>query len=91
MCKWSVHRSCANVGISTHGRITVARLQISPPHLASIRCLLAALGISWKVEAYRDRGSLGHHFCCKNGSAARMGVSHSAIRGAKAIGAQCEE
>jgi HNH endonuclease len=64
--QWSVHRSFAIVGISTHGRTTVARLQMSHPNLVSIRCLLAALGISWKVEAYRDRGSLGHHFCCKN-------------------------
>jgi HNH endonuclease len=64
--QWSVHRWFAIVGISTHGRTTVARLQMSHPNLVSIRCLLAALGISWKVEAYRDRGSLGHHFCCKN-------------------------
>ena len=55
--QWSVHRSFAIVGISTHGRTTVVRLQMSHPNLVSIRCLLAALGISWKVEAYRDRGS----------------------------------
>ena len=64
--QWSVHRSFASVGISTHGRTTVTRLQMSPPNLVSIRCLGAALGISWNVEAYSDRGSLGHHFCCKN-------------------------
>ena len=86
--QWSVHRSFAIVGISTHGRTTVARLQMSHPKLVSIRCLLAALGISWKVEAYRDRGSLGHHFGI---SAVRTGVSHVTIRDARAIGVLCED
>jgi hypothetical protein len=63
---WSVHRSCAIVGISTHGRTTVARLEKSHPNLASMHCLLAALGISWKGEADRDRGSLGHQVGCQN-------------------------
>jgi hypothetical protein len=66
MCKWSVYRSCAIVGISTQGRTTMARLQMNPPHLASIRCLLAALGVSWRVDAYRDRGGFGHHFGRQN-------------------------
>jgi hypothetical protein len=37
--QWSVHRSCAIVGISTHGRTTMTRLQMSHPNLVSIRCL----------------------------------------------------
>jgi hypothetical protein len=42
----SEHGSFAIVESSTHGGTTVARLQMSHPNLASIRCLLAALGIS---------------------------------------------
>lgn len=37
--QWSAHRSLAIVGISPHGRTTVARLQMSHPLLVSIRCL----------------------------------------------------
>jgi hypothetical protein len=64
--QWSVHRSFAIVGISAHGHTAVARLPMSRPNLVSIRCRLAALDISWKVEAYGDRGGLGHHFGGKN-------------------------
>jgi HNH endonuclease len=49
--QWSVPRPFEIVGISAHGRATVTRLQMNHPDLISIRHLLAALGISWKVEA----------------------------------------
>src|SRR5215470_6084754 len=49
--QWSVQRPCEIVGLSAHGRATITRLQMNHPDLVSIRRLLAAIGISWKVEA----------------------------------------
>jgi hypothetical protein len=49
--QWSVQRPFEIIGISAHGRATVARLQMNHPDLVSIRRLLAAVGISWKAEA----------------------------------------
>jgi len=49
--QWSVQRPFEIVGISAHGRTTVARLQMNHPDLVSIRRLLASVGISWKAEA----------------------------------------
>jgi len=49
--QWSVQHPFAIVGISAHGRTTVARLQMNHPDLVSIRRLLASVGISWKAEA----------------------------------------
>jgi len=48
--QWSVQHPFEIVGLSAHGRATVARLQMNHPDLVSIRRLLAAIGISWKVE-----------------------------------------
>jgi hypothetical protein len=39
------------VGISSQGRATVSRLQMTHPDLVSIRCLLDELGIQWRVES----------------------------------------
>jgi hypothetical protein len=64
--QWSGPRSFAIVGISTHGRTMVARVPMIHPNLVRMRCRLAALDILWRVEAFRDRGSLGHHFCRRN-------------------------
>ena len=41
--QWSVQRPFEIVGISAHGRATVARLQMNHPDLVSIRRLLAAV------------------------------------------------
>ena len=49
--QWSVQRPFEIVWLSAHGRATVIRLQMNHPDLVSIRRLLAAVGISWKVEA----------------------------------------
>jgi len=48
--QWSVQCPFEIGGISAHGHATVARLQMNHPDLVSIRRLLAAIGISWKVE-----------------------------------------
>ena len=48
--QWSVQRPFEIVGISAHGRATVARLQMNHPDLVSIRRLLAVVGIAWKAE-----------------------------------------
>ena len=48
--QWSEQRLFEIVGFSMHGRATVARLQMNHPNLLSIRRLLAALGLAWKVE-----------------------------------------
>lgn len=53
--QWSAQRPFEIVGTSTQGRTTVARLQMNHTDLVSIRRLLAALGISWRVEASRQR------------------------------------
>ena len=49
--QWSAQRSFEIVGISVHGRATIARLQMNHADLVSIRRLLAELDISWRVEA----------------------------------------
>lgn len=47
--QWSEQQSFTLVGISAHGRATVARLQMNRPDLVSIRRLLAELGFSWRA------------------------------------------
>jgi len=49
--QWSKQQPFEIVGISIHGRATVAQLQMNHPDLISIRRLLAAVGISWKAKA----------------------------------------
>lgn len=49
--QWSAQRSFEIVGISVHGRATIARLHMNHADLVSIRRLLAELDISWRVEA----------------------------------------
>ena len=49
--QWSTQRSFEIVGTSVHGRATIAQLQMNHADLVSIRRLLAALDISWRVEA----------------------------------------
>ena len=47
---WSEQQPFTLVGISAHGRATVARLQINSPALVNIRRLLAELDLSWRAE-----------------------------------------
>jgi len=49
--QWSAQHPFEIVGISGHGRATIARLQMNHPDLISIRRLLAELGIQWRAEA----------------------------------------
>ena len=48
--RWSEQHLFTLVGISTHGRATVARLHMNHPDLVNIRRLLAELGLSWRAE-----------------------------------------
>jgi hypothetical protein len=48
--RWSEQRPFEIVGITAHGRVTVARLQMNHPDLVSIRRLLAALSLPWHAE-----------------------------------------
>ena len=50
-CAWSEQRPFEITGIALQGRATLARLQMNHPDLVSIRRLLSALGISWRVES----------------------------------------
>ena len=54
--QWSAQHPFEIVGISVHGRATVARLQMNHPDLVSIRRLLAVLGIPWKADTSDKRG-----------------------------------
>jgi hypothetical protein len=49
--QWSTQRPFEIVGLSVHGRATIARLQMNHADLVSIRRLLVELDISWRVEA----------------------------------------
>jgi hypothetical protein len=51
--QWSEQRPFETVGITAHGRVTVARLQMNYLDLVSIRRLLAALSLSWRAEVER--------------------------------------
>jgi len=53
--QWSAQHPFEIVGTSGHGRATISRLQMNHPDLVSMRRLLAALGIQWRVEASRQR------------------------------------
>jgi hypothetical protein len=48
--QWSEQRPFEMVGISAHGRVTVARLQMNHPDLISIRRLLAVLSLPWRAD-----------------------------------------
>jgi HNH endonuclease len=48
--QWSEQHPFEIVGITAHGRVTVARLQMNHPDLVSIRRLLAALSLPWRAE-----------------------------------------
>lgn len=48
--QWSDQHPFTPMGISAHGRATMARLQMNHPDLVSIRRLLAELGFSWRAE-----------------------------------------
>ncbi len=52
--RWSEQRPFEIVAITAHGRATVVRLQMNHPDLVSIRRLLAALSLPWRVEAPRE-------------------------------------
>jgi HNH endonuclease len=52
--QWSAQRPFEIEGITAQGRATVIRLQMNHSDLVSIRCLLAQLGLPWRVEASRE-------------------------------------
>ena len=49
--QWAAQHPFAIEGLTAHGRATAARLQMNHPALVSIRRLLEALGLPWRVEA----------------------------------------